>query len=72
MATQLSNGASFEALFDSYLGLGVPKAGEIRDGYIVAVRNSAILVDIAAKSEGVIPGNEIDAFSKQQKSEMTV
>lgn len=72
MATQISNGASFEALFDSYLGLGVPKIGEIRSGYIVDVRNSAILVDIAAKSEGVIPSDEIDSFSKQQKAEFTV
>lgn len=73
MATQFSNGAAdFEALFDSYLGLGVPKAGEIRSGYIVDVRNSAILVDIAAKSEGVIPSEEIDTFTKKQKADMVV
>lgn len=36
----------------------LPNAGEIRTGRIVDFRNNEILVDIGAKSEGVIPSQE--------------
>ncbi len=35
-----------------------PTAGEIRSGRIVEFRNNEILVDIGAKSEGLIPSQE--------------
>lgn len=40
----------------------LPSAGELRPGHVVAVRNNEILVDIGAKSEGVIPVQEISGL----------
>lgn len=39
-----------------------PSAGEIRPGRVVALRNNEILVDIGAKSEGVIPSQETATY----------
>ncbi|HFC12118.1 MAG TPA: 30S ribosomal protein S1 [Anaerolineae bacterium] len=63
---------SLESLLDSYLGFGVPQTGEIREGFIVADRNGDLLVDIGAKSEGIIPHSEVNSLSKQQRSTLTM
>ncbi|MFO7663659.1 MAG: S1 RNA-binding domain-containing protein [Chloroflexota bacterium] len=39
-----------------------PNAGEIRSGRIVAFRNNEILVDIGAKSEGIITSQETNGY----------
>ena len=71
MANTSSNGAqSLESLLDSYLGFGVPETGEIREGHIVAERNGDLLVDIGAKSEGIIPHTEVNTLSKKQRAEL--
>lgn len=55
-----------------------PTAGEIRLGRIVALRNNEILVDIGAKSEGVIPSQETSTYDSatrerlQEGEEITV
>jgi small subunit ribosomal protein S1 len=41
-------------------GLGIPMSGEVRRGFVVAHRNNEILVDIGAKSEGIISGRELE------------
>lgn len=71
-STSIDGSQSLEALLDSYLGFGVPEAGEIRVGTVVAVRNNDILVDIAAKSEGIIPNSEFDSLSNTQKEQLQV
>ncbi len=71
-STSFDGSQSLEALLDSYLGFGVPEAGEIREGTVVAVRNNDILVDIAAKSEGIIPNSEFDSLSTIQKKQLRV
>lgn len=71
-STSFDGSQSLEALLDSYLGFGVPEAGEIREGTVVAVRNNDILVDIAAKSEGIIPNSEFDSLSIAQKQQLSV
>ncbi|HNS40921.1 MAG TPA: S1 RNA-binding domain-containing protein, partial [Promineifilum sp.] len=40
----------------------LPTAGEIRTGRIVEIHNNEILVDIGAKSEGLIPNQETAGF----------
>ena len=71
MAITSSDGAqSLEALLDSYLGFGVPESGEIREGHIVAERNGDLLVDIGAKSEGIIPHDEVNILSATQREEL--
>lgn len=50
----------------------LPTAGEIRKGWVVEHRNNEILVDIGAKSEGIIPSSELhdlDAASRLQLSD---
>lgn len=45
--------------------LNLPSAGEIRTGFVVSQRNSEILVDIGAKSEGVINSREIASMDAE-------
>ena len=42
--------------------LNLPSAGEIRTGYVVTQRSNEILVDINAKSEGVIDSREVSSL----------
>jgi small subunit ribosomal protein S1 len=52
--------------------LKTPKRGEIKTGTIARVTDSDILVDIGAKSEGVIPSRELEQLSDEQREEMVV
>jgi small subunit ribosomal protein S1 len=51
-----------QSLLDSDYGLSMPARGEIREGVIARVTPNEILVDVGAKSEGVITGRELDAL----------
>jgi len=57
---------SFLLTGDVYL----PSAGEIRPGRIVAFRSNEILVDIGAKSEGVIPSQETSTYDAATKAQL--
>ncbi|MCX8061343.1 MAG: S1 RNA-binding domain-containing protein [Anaerolineales bacterium] len=50
------------------LGLDFPKAGEIRQGVIAAVKENEILVSIGTKSEGVISGRELDNIPPEERA----
>lgn len=50
------------------LGLDFPKAGEIRQGVIAAVKENEILVSIGTKSEGVISGRELDNIPAEERA----
>jgi small subunit ribosomal protein S1 len=52
--------------------LETPRRGEIRTGTIARVTDSDILVDIGAKSEGIIPSREVEGLSPEQREELTV
>jgi small subunit ribosomal protein S1 len=52
--------------------LSLPQAGDIRDGEVVAHRNHEILVDIGAKSEGIIPNDEVEKMDSEIKSLLAV
>ena len=54
-------------LLEGDFGLRVPKAGEICSGHIVSVSGNHILVDIGAKSEGLVDPREIDQMSADEK-----
>lgn len=52
---------SMEELLDEEgLDIDLPKTGELREGNIAAITGSEILVNIGAKSEGLIAGRELD------------
>ncbi|MCJ7568917.1 MAG: S1 RNA-binding domain-containing protein [Anaerolineales bacterium] len=52
--------------------LKTPQRGEIKTGTIARITDSEILVDIGAKSEGVIPSRELEQLSDEQRAEMVV
>ena len=52
--------------------LKAPRRGEIRKGTIARVSETDILVDIGAKSEGVIPTREIENLTPEQREEFIV
>lgn len=45
--------------------LNLPTAGEIRQGWVVNQHGNDILVDIGAKSEGIIPNQEVEKLDKE-------
>jgi small subunit ribosomal protein S1 len=52
--------------------LQTPRRGEIRIGTIAKVSGADVLVDIGAKSEGVIPAHELDKLPQEQRDEIVV
>jgi small subunit ribosomal protein S1 len=50
----------------------MPKSGDIRQGEVVEHLKNAILVDIGAKSEGIISGSELDVLSDEELEELAV
>lgn len=52
--------------------LHIPVAGEIRQGRIVEKREHEILVDIGAKSEGVITGREFEEIDTESRAMLSV
>ena len=54
---------SEESWFTEEAGFDVPVHGDIREGTVVSVRRAEILVDIGAKSEGVVDSRELERLS---------
>ncbi len=52
--------------------LETPRRGEIRTGTIARISGSDVLVDIGAKSEGLIPAREIEGLSEEERAELKV
>jgi small subunit ribosomal protein S1 len=62
---------------DAYLegeafGVETPRRGEIRTGTIARVVTDGVLVDIGAKSEGVIPHEELEKLSDERRAGLQV
>ncbi|MGD2057959.1 MAG: S1 RNA-binding domain-containing protein [Anaerolineales bacterium] len=52
--------------------LETPQRGEIRIGTIARVSENDVLVDVGAKSEGIIPGRELERLSDEERAELKV
>lgn len=52
------------------LNLNPPSIGEIRTGEIVAIRNNEILIDIGAKSEAIIPEEELEELGRDVRKQL--
>ena len=52
--------------------LNFPVAGEVRTGNIVSHNNNEILVDLGAKSEGVIDSKEVSTFDDETMAKLEV
>jgi small subunit ribosomal protein S1 len=56
---------------ESY-GMDMPRRGEVREGTIARIAENDILVDIGAKSEGLIPAREIEQLPEAERAALTV
>lgn len=52
--------------------LDLPTAGEIRQGQVVQHSENFILIDLGAKSEGIIIGEELTAIDEETREQLTV
>ncbi|GJM40148.1 MAG: 30S ribosomal protein S1 [Ardenticatenaceae bacterium] len=52
--------------------LNLPTTGETRQGWVIEHRNNAILIDIGAKSEGVISGSELQQMDDDTREILAV
>ncbi|HSR47510.1 MAG TPA: S1 RNA-binding domain-containing protein [Anaerolineales bacterium] len=59
-------------LEEEAFGMETPRRGEMRTGTIARISGNDILVDIGAKSEGVIPASEIEQMSEEERAELVV
>ena len=53
------------ALMEEALNFETPKRGQIVDGVIVSVTPTEVLVDVNAKSEGVVPSKELERLGRE-------
>jgi small subunit ribosomal protein S1 len=56
---------------ESY-GMDMPRRGEVRTGTIARIAENDVLVDIGAKSEGVIPAREVERMSEEERTALAV
>jgi small subunit ribosomal protein S1 len=61
-----------EDWFTEDFDLDVPVRGEIRTGTVASVKRSEVLVDIGAKSEGVVDTREIEQMSSRDRARLEV
>ncbi len=72
-AQQVADVHPMDALLESEdYDLDAPKRGEIRLGTIARVTEADVLVDIGAKSEGVISGRELDQLPDEQRANLAI
>jgi small subunit ribosomal protein S1 len=61
-----------QSLLDSDKSMNMPQRGEIRDGKIARITPTEILVDVGAKSEGVITGRELESLDEATRTALAV
>jgi small subunit ribosomal protein S1 len=61
-----------QSLLDSDSGMTMPQRGEIREGVIARLTSGEILVDVGAKSEGVITGRELETLDAAMRQSLAV
>jgi small subunit ribosomal protein S1 len=70
MATRDTSGGN--EWFTEDFQLDVPVRGEIRTGTVVSVNRGEVLVDIGAKSEGVVDTREIEQMTSRDRARLVV
>lgn len=59
-------------LLSEDFGAGIPRADDIVEGRVVEHRNSQIIIDIGAKSEGIITGREVEIMDGPTRQALAV
>ena len=49
------------------LSLDMPRPGDVRMGMVASVSDNEVMVSIGAKSEGIIPGKELEQLSEEER-----
>jgi small subunit ribosomal protein S1 len=62
--TAQTEGPDLESLLQEGYGFTPLKRGEVREGVIVSISSSEILIDLSGKTEGVVSGRELERMSK--------
>lgn len=57
---------------DSGMTMTMPRRGEIREGVIARITPGEVLVDVGAKSEGVITGRELETLDAAMRQSLAV
>jgi len=60
------------SLLESDYALNMPARGEMREGVIARITPHEVLVDVGAKSEGVINGRELDSLDDESRKALAV
>jgi small subunit ribosomal protein S1 len=58
-----NSGHPMDFLLAESIEVGIPEAGDVRSGIVVECLPNAVLVDIGAKSEGIISADELSTLS---------
>jgi small subunit ribosomal protein S1 len=64
--------ADLESLLEEGYGFTPLKRGEVREGVIVRVSPSEILIDLSGKTEGVVSGRELERMPKEMLTSLNV
>jgi small subunit ribosomal protein S1 len=70
--TTEAGGADLEALLQEGYGFTPLKRGEVREGVIVSIGPSEILIDLSGKTEGVVAGRELERMPKEMLDSIKV
>ena len=70
-SAQVDN-ADLESLLQEEYGFRPLKRGEVREGVIVSISSSEILIDLSGKTEGVVSGRELDRMPKDMLESLKV
>jgi small subunit ribosomal protein S1 len=70
--TTEAGGADLEALLQEGYGFTPLKRGEVREGVIVSIGSSEILIDLSGKTEGVVAGRELERMPKEMLDSIKV
>jgi small subunit ribosomal protein S1 len=67
-----SDETDLESLLQEGYGFTPLKRGEVREGTIVSVTSTEILIDLGSKTEGVVSGRELERMPRDQLSAIKV
>jgi small subunit ribosomal protein S1 len=70
--TAKAGGPDLESLLEEGYGFTPLKRGEVREGVIVKVSPSEILIDMSGKTEGVVSGRELERMSKDTLDKLKI
>lgn len=59
-------------LLNDDFDVDIPSVGEIRDGEVIEYNGKDILVDVGAKAEGLILGDEVDSLDEETRAKLDV